>query len=115
MFSGNAYRRDDVTTRYPVPASTIGRPALAPGTRLPLDAHVETTTHTCTIRLPVRSERVVVEKVPVVVEEIVVHASQVDDSVRIGGTVRHEELRVETEGDVEVTERRAAPGVFWER
>ena len=115
MFSGDAYRRDDVTTHYPVPSSTIGQPAVAPGTRLPLEAQVETTMHTCTIRMPVRSEHIVVEKVPVVVEEVVVRTARLDDSVRIGGSVRREELRVDTEGDVEVNERRTPPGVFWER
>ena len=115
MFSGEAYRRDDVTSRYGASPTTIGRPALPRGTVLPLEAHLETTAHTCTIRLPVRAEHVTVEKWPVVVEEVVVHTAQVDDSVRVGGSVRREELRVDTEGDVDIAERRLPPGVFWER
>jgi stress response protein YsnF len=115
MFSGEAYRRDDVTTRYSASHSTIGRPGVPRGTRLPLEAHVETTTHTCTIRLPVRAEHVTVEKWPVVVEEVVVRTAQLDDSVRVGDSVRREELHVDARGDVDVTERRTPPGVFWER
>ena len=115
MFSGKAYRRDDITSRYAPSPSSLGRPALPRGTRLPLEAQLETTTHTCAIRLPVRAEHVTVDKWPVVVEQVVVRTAQIDDSVRVGDSVRREELHVDREGDVEVTERRLPPGVFWER
>ena len=116
MFTGDEYRRDEVATGYPESRGSSGRPMLPRGSLLPLQAHVETTPYSCTIRLPVRAEHVSVDKRPVVVEEVLVHTAQVDDSVRLEDTVRREQLRVETEGDVDVTERRARePGVLWER
>jgi stress response protein YsnF len=116
MFSGDAYRRDDVTTHYPDGRSDSGRPTITRGARLPLQAHVETTAFGCTVRLPVRAEHVSVEKWPVVVEEVIVHTAQVDDTVHLNETIRREELHVDTTGDVHVTDRRAGPGgVIWER
>ena len=55
-----------------------------------------------TIEVPVHEERVEVEKQPVVYEEIDVGKRQVQDTERVSGTVRREEARVDTEGDVEV-------------
>ena len=52
------------------------------------------------IRVPLTEERVQVEKKPVVNEEIRVGKRQVQESKRVSGEVRHEELRTETEGDV---------------
>lgn len=117
MFSGDAYRRDEVAPPRPDERSTTGQPAASRrGARLPLQAHMETTAYGCTIRLPVRAEHVTVEKWPVVVEEVIVHTAQVDETVHVQEGVRREELRVDAEGDVHVTERRADPtGGLWGR
>ncbi|HLH21568.1 MAG TPA: YsnF/AvaK domain-containing protein [Chloroflexota bacterium] len=115
MFSGEPYRRDELTTHYP-PADAGGRRAVRRGGLLPLEAHVETTAQGCTIRLPVRAEYVRVGKRPVVVEQVVVHTAQVSETAHLADTVRREELHVDAEGDVHVTERRVDPsGALWER
>src|SRR5512144_3223198 len=54
------------------------------------------------IRIPVRKEQVTVEKRPVVKEEVTVGKRAVQDTERVGGEVRKEEVRVEREGDVDV-------------
>jgi uncharacterized protein DUF2382 len=73
------------------------------GRPLPLEANVESSSRGWTIRLPVRAEYIMVDKRPVVVEEVVVRRRPLEDAARVGDTVRRERLRVETEGDV--TER----------
>ena len=116
MFSGDAYRRDEVAPRQTDGRSATGRPTISRGSILPLQAQVETSVLGCTIRLPVRAEHVSVEKWPVVVEEVIVHTAQVDDTAHLTETVRREELRVDTQGDVHVSERHGStPGVLWER
>jgi len=50
-------------------------------------------------RVPLTAERVQVDKKPVVNEEIRVGKRQVQESKRVSGEVRHEELRTETEGE----------------
>jgi len=55
-----------------------------------------------TIRVPVTEERVSVEKQPVVTEEVTVGTRAVRDTEQVSGTVRHEEARIEREGDVNV-------------
>ena len=52
------------------------------------------------IRVPVIEEQVTVEKRPVVKEEVTVGKRVVQDTKRVGGEVRKEEVRVEREGDV---------------
>ncbi len=54
------------------------------------------------IRVPLQEERVRVEKEPVVTEEVAVGKQPVQETKRVEGTVRREEARVETEGDVDV-------------
>jgi len=116
MFSGDAYQRDAVTTRFPAARESTSRAPMAEGTRLPLQAQVETTAWGCTIRLPVRAEQIRVDKWPVVVEQVLVHTAQVDDTVHLDESVRREQLQMDTAGDVRVTERRADQrGVLWER
>src|SRR5512135_965603 len=56
------------------------------------------------IRIPVRRERVSVEKRPVVREEVTVGKRVVQDTERVGGEVRKEDVRVEREGKVDVRE-----------
>jgi uncharacterized protein (TIGR02271 family) len=54
------------------------------------------------IRVPVSAEQVTVEKQPVVKEEVTVGKRAVQDTERVGGEVRKEQVRVEREGDVDV-------------
>src|SRR5512135_2307458 len=56
------------------------------------------------VRVPVMEEQVTVEKKPVVKEEITVGKRVVQDTERVGGEVRKEDVRVEREGDVDVRE-----------
>jgi len=54
------------------------------------------------IRIPVKEERVDVHKETVAKEEVTVGKRKVQDTQTVGGEVKKEELRVETEGDVRV-------------
>jgi len=54
------------------------------------------------IRIPVRQEQVDVTKTPVVAEEVAVGKRAVQDTKRVEGEVRKEELHVDKEGDVDV-------------
>ena len=58
------------------------------------------------IRIPVREEEVHVEKQPVVKEEVVVGKKQVKDTKQVSGTVRKEEIKVETTGKVDVKDKK---------
>jgi uncharacterized protein (TIGR02271 family) len=58
------------------------------------------------IRVPLTEERVHVEKKPVVNEEVQVGKREVQNTKRVSGDVRHEELRSETEGNVSDEEAR---------
>jgi len=61
------------------------------------------------IRIPVKEERVHVEKTPVVTEEVSVGKRTVQESETVGGTVRKEKVHVEKEGDVSVRGDTNAP------
>jgi uncharacterized protein (TIGR02271 family) len=58
------------------------------------------------IRVPLTEERARVEKQPVVNEEVRVGKRAVQNTERVSDDVRHEELRVDKEGDVEVDTQR---------
>ena len=62
------------------------------------------------IRIPVSEEQVTVEKRPVVKEEVTVGKRAVQDTKRVGGEVRKEQVRVEREGDVDVRESGTGTG-----
>jgi len=53
------------------------------------------------IRLPIRREEVCVEKVTVVAEEVDIRLERIDTVERVEAGLRHEELVVDTHGDVE--------------
>ena len=55
------------------------------------------------IRVPLSEERVRVEKQPVVNEEVRVGKRQVQGSKQVSDQVRHEELRVDKQGDVDTS------------
>lgn len=56
------------------------------------------------VRVPLSEERVRVEKEPVVNEEVRVGKRQVQSNKQVSDNVRHEELRVEKEGEVDTPE-----------
>ena len=58
------------------------------------------------IRVPLTEERIHVEKRPVVREDVSVSKRQVQDTKKVDDEVRHEELKVEKEGDVPDTKIR---------
>jgi hypothetical protein len=78
-----------------------------PGRPLPLEATTEpwlgAWVGSWAVRLPLRAEAVTIDKQTVVVEEVAVRRRQFKEVVRPSETVRREELRPETAGDLEVT------------
>jgi uncharacterized protein (TIGR02271 family) len=58
------------------------------------------------IRVPIREERVNVEKQTVVAEEVSVGKRKVQDTKHVSGEVRKEEIKVDTKGDVNVRDKR---------
>ena len=73
-----------------------------PVDRRPADSEIGTGPEDA-VRIPVHEERVHLEKDAVVTEELTVGKRQVEETERLSSTVRREEARVETEGDVRVT------------
>lgn len=61
------------------------------------------------VRIPVREEEVRVEKTPVVKEEVTVGKRTVQDTERVSGTVKKEEVKVEEKGDVKRADERNRP------
>ena len=57
------------------------------------------------IRIPVREEQVDVSKHAVVTEEVKVGKRIVQDTERVSGDVRKEEVKIERTGDVDVRSR----------
>ena len=62
------------------------------------------------IRVPVREEQVNVSKEPVVTEEVKVGKRVVQDTERVSGEVRKEEVKVDQTGNVDVTTRGTGKG-----
>jgi len=58
------------------------------------------------IRIPVTEEQVHIEKQPVVKEEVVVGKRKVQDTEKVSGTVRKEEIKVEKQGNANVRDKR---------
>jgi len=54
------------------------------------------------IRIPVKEERITVEKEPVVTEEVTVGKRKVQETEHVTGEVRKEKVKVERQGDVDV-------------
>jgi len=54
------------------------------------------------IRIPLKEEKVNVSKDTVVKEEVSIGKRKVQDTERVGGTIRKEELKVDRQGDVKV-------------
>src|SRR5205814_4982668 len=60
------------------------------------------------LRIPLWEERAVVQKQPVVRQIVTVAKRRITETKDITDAVRHEELRVERQGDVEVKESRCS-------
>jgi uncharacterized protein (TIGR02271 family) len=56
------------------------------------------------LRIPISKEQVIIRKEPVIAEVVKIHRRQIGESKRISATVKHEELRAESEGDVRISE-----------
>ena len=59
------------------------------------------------VRIPVKEDRVHVEKEAVVTEEVEVGKRKVQDTEHVSGQVRHEELKIEKEGNPKMKGDRA--------
>jgi len=79
-----------------------------PSDRQPDDHTIEDSADE-TIRVPVAEERVTVEKVPVVTEEVSLGKRQITETRQVSDTVRREEARIDQTGDVDVAGA-ATPG-----
>ena len=62
------------------------------------------------IRLPLIEEEVVIQKRPVVYEEVLVGKRGVEETQQVSGTIRREELKVARRGEVEVSHVRRTGG-----
>lgn len=57
-----------------------------------------------TIRVPVMEEQVTLDKTAAVTEEVSIGKRQVQETRQVSGTVRHEEARIEQEGDTRINQ-----------
>jgi stress response protein YsnF len=57
------------------------------------------------IRVPVMEEQVTVQKRPVVTEEVSLGKRQVTETQHVTDTVRHEEVRIDNPGNVDIRQR----------
>jgi uncharacterized protein (TIGR02271 family) len=84
-------REEVVVERHPVTGHAASASDIRPGEE---------------IRIPVTEEQVHVEKRPVVKEEVTVGKREVQQTERVSGDVRKEEVKVERKGDVNVRDTR---------
>ncbi len=88
-------------------APAVQHPA-EPGRPLPLEATTEPWLGAWVggwaARLPLRAETITIDKQTVVVQEVAVRRRQFKEVVRPSETVRREELRLETAGELEATQ-----------
>ena len=61
------------------------------------------------IRIPLLQERITIEKLPVVSEEVIIGKREVQQTEQVQETVRREELRTERQGDVIIDEAQDKP------
>jgi uncharacterized protein (TIGR02271 family) len=90
-----------------IPVQTDIRPVyraqpVRSGQRLALEAQCEGGLSGWSVRLPVRAEQITVAKCAFVHEEAVVRRVERSDVVHVNDAVRHEELRVDTQGRLDV-------------
>lgn len=84
-------REEVVVERRPGSSAPVSASNIAPGQE---------------IHIPVKEEQVNVEKQTVVAEEVSVGKRKVQDTERVGETLRKEEIKIETEGDARVRDQR---------
>ena len=94
--------QSDADAAQAVPRDSVLRRYAESARSLPLEAEVQPFNGGWWVRLPVRAEQITIDKEVVVSEEVTLRTKQVEDVVRVEDTVRREELRVDSEGDVEV-------------
>jgi len=102
------------SSTHPAPSPLSGptdRRQIKRGAYLPLEARAEPVTGGWAVRLPVRAEEIRIDRQAVVIEQVVVRAETVEEMVRLEAPVRHEELRVAAEGDLEVQSPDVRPAV----
>jgi len=80
-----------------------GDPLESTAERLPLESSEVAWERGWSVRLPVRAEHILVDKQLVVYERVIVRRHQIDDLARVDANVRREQLRVEVDGDADVT------------
>jgi hypothetical protein len=102
---------------HPPPRALDPRPARAHrpglpdgGPALPLEAALHPSPDGWTVRLPLRAETVTVRRQAFVAEEVVVRRRRAETDVHLRDTVRREELRLDTRGDLDPTDDLEAPG-----
>ncbi|MBV9327985.1 MAG: DUF2382 domain-containing protein [Chloroflexi bacterium] len=76
-----------------------------PRDRLPLECAPVFTEGAWSVRLPVRAERVTLSRQPHVRERVVITRRRIEGTARAEAVLRREELRTETSGRMEVTEK----------
>lgn len=92
---------DGAMTAASVGAQRLAMPPVPPREGLPLQARREVFGEGLMIRLPVRAERIAVDKEAVVTETVEVETKEVQDVVQVSDTVRREQVHIETHGDIE--------------
>jgi len=103
--AGEVRVRKEVTTEHKSIEVPVEREEIV------IERHAPTTGHATSdairpgeeVRIPVMEEQVIVDKQAVVKEEVSIGKRTVQDTERVGGTVRKEELRVERQGDVDIS------------
>jgi stress response protein YsnF len=85
------------------PPSKDAPPSSTAERTLPLEAKVEPAAGGWSIRLPLRAEEVTVDKRTVVAETLTVRRGQVKEVMHRDEMIRRERLRIESEGNLEVT------------
>jgi stress response protein YsnF len=101
------WNESSTQTPEPTPVQTDIRPVYRAqpdrsGQRLPLEAQCEGGLSGWSVRLPVRAERVTVDKYAFVHEEAVVRRVDPADVVPVAEPPRREQVRVDTNGDLGV-------------
>ena len=84
------------------PSADASTAARAQPRLLPLEAVRDRSDKGWVVRLRVRAEHVTVSKEVVVTERVVLRRGVVDDVVRLEAVVRREQLKVDTEGPVQI-------------
>lgn len=93
---------ENQTISVPVTREEVVVERVSTGEAQPLSGKIGDETE---IRVPVSEERVSVVKEPVVTGEVRVRKQAIQDNQQVTDTVRHEEVRVENEGAVDVKEK----------